>query len=459
MSENTPLPTFRDPAGSVSFEAGQVVRRIHPASREYALEFVNSAFYKKLVDRGDMVPSVVEDTAEGLRFLHPKIAVPTYPWEWTSAQWLAAGELTLQLGQEGVDAGWILKDATPLNILFVGPKPVLVDVLSFDKLDPNSSTWLAYAQYMRTFLLPLLANKLMQWPLELSMFKRDGYEPIDLYDALSTSKRFSPAAFWPITLPAMLEKRKGSGDAPVKVRPGSKDPELNKHIIKNAMKSLRKSTLKAMPKDHDTEWANYTANLTHYTAEQSQAKHDWVKKVLEDFKPAMVLDIGANTGDFSKLASNSGAEVIALERESQAANKIFNTSRSGKFNIQTIHADLSRPTPAVGWNNAESTALMPRLAGQCDLVMQLAVIHHIILLEQIPIPAIMDLMHTLTKDLLIIEWVPVTDSMFQSLMRGRDDLYGHLSSADLLRACEGKFDVVREETLGNGRVMYLFKKK
>jgi len=49
--------------------------------------------------------------------------------------------------------------------------------------------------------------------------------------------------------------------------------------------------------------------------------------------------------------------------------------------------------------------------------------------------------------------------MFQSLMRGRDDLYGHLSSADLLRACEGKFDVVREETLGNGRVMYLFKKK
>jgi len=459
MSETTPLPTFRDPAGSLAFEDGLVIRRINPAAREEALEWVNSPLAALLVERGDMVSSTIEDTPEGLRLLHPKIAIPTYPWEWSSSQWLAAAELTLDLCNEALTHGWILKDATPLNILFLGPKPVLVDVLSFEKHDPTSSTWLAYGQYMRTFLLPLLTSKLLHWPLELSMFKRDGYEPIDLYDALSFSKRFSPTAFWPITLPALLEKRKGSGDKPVQPRAANKDAELNLHILRRTLASLRKSTIKAMPADHATEWSDYKANLGHYTAEQSQAKFDWVKGVLTEYHPATTLDIGANTGEFSKLSSDCGSQVVALEREPVSAGKIFNTARSTGLNITTIHADLSRPTPAVGWDNRESSALMPRLEGQFELVMMLAVIHHIVLLEQIPLPAIIDLCYKLTNKLLIIEWVPTTDPMFVSLMRGRDDLYGQLTSESLFAACKGKFNLVREEVLGNGRIMYLFQKQ
>jgi SAM-dependent methyltransferase len=459
MNASSPVPTFRDPAGSLCFEDAQVVRKIHPAARDYALEFVHSPFYQRLVERGDMVSSTIDDSPTGLRLLHPKIPIPTYPWEWSSSQWLAAAELTLNLCEEALSEGWILKDATPLNILFLGPRPVLVDVLSFERLDPSTSTWLAYGQYMRTFLLPLLVNKLLDWPLELSMFKRDGYEPIDLYNALGWSKRLSGSAFWPITLPALLEKRHNSGDAPVKVRPGSKDKDLNLHLLQRTVKGLRKSTRKAMPQAHATEWSDYKGNLTHYTAEQSHAKFDWVQSVLAEHHPTHVLDIGANTGEFSKLASDQGSHVVALERDIHAANKIFNASRSGNLNIQTIHADISRPTPAVGWNNAESTALLLRLAGQFDLVMMLAVIHHILLLEQIPLPAILDLMHALTRDLLLIEWVPVTDPMFQSLMRGRDDLYGSLSTADLFHACENKFTLLREQTLGNGRILYLFRRK
>ncbi len=459
MSAFPPLPTFRDPAGSLAFEDGLVVRRISHAAREEALEWVNSPLAALLVERGDMVSSTIDDTPEGLRLLHPKIAIPTYPWEWSASQWLAAAEITLDLCNEALTHGWILKDATPLNILFVGPKPVLVDVLSFEKLDPTSSTWLAYGQYMRTFLLPLLTSKLLHWPLELSMFKRDGYEPIDLYDALSFSKRFSPTAFWPITLPALLEKRKGSGDKPVQPRAANKDAELNLHILRRTLKSLRKSTLKAMPADHATEWSDYKANLGHYTAEQSQAKFDWVKSVLIEYHPATTLDIGANTGEFSKLASDCGSQVVALEREPVSAGKIFNTARSAGLNITTIHADLSRPTPAVGWDNRESSALLPRLEGQFELVMMLAVIHHILLLEQIPLPAIIDLCYKLTNKHLIVEWVPATDPMFVSLMRGRDALYGKLTSESLFAACSGKFSVIREEVLGNGRIMYLFQKQ
>jgi hypothetical protein len=59
---------------------------------------------------------------------------------------------------------------------------------------------------------------------------------------------------------------------------------------------------------------------------------------------------------------------------------------------------------------------------------------------------------------LIIEWVPVEDPMYQSLMRGRDSLYGALSEADLLAACEGRFGILSSEQLENGRTLFLFER-
>jgi hypothetical protein len=79
-------------------------------------------------------------------------------------------------------------------------------------------------------------------------------------------------------------------------------------------------------------------------------------------------------------------------------------------------------------------------------------------MEQIPLPAILALCHRLTQRHLVVEWVPVEDPMFQSLMRGRDSLYGALSEADLLAACSGRFKVVNRQALDNGRILFLFEK-
>jgi SAM-dependent methyltransferase len=207
-----------------------------------------------------------------------------------------------------------------------------------------------------------------------------------------------------------------------------------------------------------SDWSDYTQTLTHYTADQSQQKLDWVRRTIERSHSARVLDIGANTGEFSALAASLGAEVVALERDQSAADRLFLGSRQRNLAIQTIHADLARPTPAVGWLNAESVALLPRLDAQFDLVLMLAVIHHLLLMEQIPLPQIVALCHRLTRRHLVIEWVPVSDPMFQSLLRGRDNLYGSLSEADLIDACAGLFDALDRQPLDNGRVLLLFER-
>jgi len=460
MTNGTPIATFRDPAGSLSLEGDFAVRTIHPEARDQVMEFVTSSFCERLQDRGDMVASAIKDQPEGLQLLHPKVPVPTYPWEWTPSQWLAAADLTLSLCAEALDEGWVLKDATPLNILFVGSRPVLVDVLSFERWDPApkeypSHIWLAYGQYVRTFLLPLLMNRLLSWPLELSLFKRDGYEPVELYKALSWRQRLSSEAFWPVTLAARLDAKDGEKRA-AKTAPQHKSPDLALHLLKRTLGNLRKQTRRAMPEYAGSEWSNYTATLTHYTAQESTQKLDWLRNVLEELKPARVLDIGANTGVFSALAAECGADVVALERDAAASESLYRMTCNSRLSIQTIHADLARPTPAAGWENHETSSLLHRLEAKSDMVLMLAVIHHLILMEQIPISAILDLAHKLTSRTLVLEWVPVSDPMYQSLMRGRDALYGSLSEADLLTACEGRFHILRRQPLENGRILFLF---
>src|ERR1700722_10864091 len=104
MNSSLQSPTFRDPQGSLRLEGDSAIRTLHPTAREAALEFVTSAFSLRMQLHGDMVGVSVED--DGAQLVHPRVAVPSYPWEWTPSQWQAAGELTLRLGSEGLEGGW-----------------------------------------------------------------------------------------------------------------------------------------------------------------------------------------------------------------------------------------------------------------------------------------------------------------------------------------------------------------
>jgi SAM-dependent methyltransferase len=263
--------------------------------------------------------------------------------------------------------------------------------------------------------------------------------------------------FWPVTLPTLLDRRK-QADVPVKRAAPVHDSQVTADVLRRTLRNLARRTRSAMWASPSSAWSGYRQTLTHYSAEQSRQKNGWVRETIQRIKPARTLDIGANTGEFSILAAEEGSQVVALERDLSSADLIFRTSRERNLSIQTIHADIARPTPAVGWENAESPALLPRLEGQFDLVLLLAVIHHLLLMDQIPLPAIVALCHRLTHRHVVIEWVPADDPMYRSLMRGRDKLYGSLTEADLLAACGGRFRVVDRRQLENGRVLLLLER-
>jgi SAM-dependent methyltransferase len=454
--------TFRDPAGRLRLTETNAIRRVLPSAVEEAAAFLDSPLRASLEQSGDLVRTEIFESETSrnpgeLWLRHPRIDPISYPWEWTTGQWQAAAELTLRVAGKAVDTGWQLKDATPLNIVFAGPRPVLVDVLSFERRNPNASVWLAYGQFVRTFVLPLLAQKLLSWPLQASIFARDGYEPRTLYDALGIWQRLRPGIFDVVTLATLLEGSKSRSKAAS--RPQAKtDPELAAHILQKRFARLSKQVRNAGGTANETRWSEYEKNAAHYQVADSEQKKQFVKAVLSHSKPARVLDIGANTGTFSQLAAEAGAEVVALDSDSGAIEALWQRAKRSKLPITAMVANIARPTPATGWQNREQLSLLERLEGKFDMIFLLAVIHHLLLREQVTLALIAELMALLTRRWLVLEWVPPSDPMFQEWLRGRDDLYGNLNETDFQAAFAPLFHPVERAELGNRRVLFLMER-
>ncbi len=432
--------TFRDPAGELRLTACHALRRIRTAAAEETRAFLESGLRAGLEQSGDLIHTRIASPADHpfispdeLWLEHPRIDPITYPWEWTPAQWQAAAELTLRIARQAIASGWTLKDATPLNILFAGVRPVLVDVLSFEQRDPHSSVWLAYGQFVRTFLFPLVAFKYLSWPLQATLFWRDGYEPAQIYQALPLRHRLNPALFDVVTLATLFE-RPAKTRQPSRKAASTADPELAAHILDKRIARLGRQIRRMARKPSRSRWSEYTQTATHYQPVDVDDKQEFVKNVLQRCGPARVLDLGANTGTFSLMAAECGAEVVAVEMDSAALEVLWRAAARERRPITPIVANIARPTPAAGWLNREHLSLLERLTGGFDLVLMLALIHHLILREQLPLKHIGELCASLTRRWLVLEWVPPSDPMYQEWLRGRDALYGHLTEGDLLQA-------------------------
>ncbi len=460
MSQGTSqhFATFRDPAGSLSIHGEEVLRTVHPRYAAEALRFLRSDLAHRWTGEGHLVASSVLSAEEDQPLLlqHPRVFFPSYPWEWTPSQWVAAGELTLELCHQLLREGWILKDATPLNILFEGSRPVFVDLLSIERRDPRSPLWLAYGQFARTFLLPLAAYKYLGWPLAATLHRRDGYEPADLYPYLSSVERWSAPLRSLVTLPYLLETRKRGAGAPSRLQ---QEPEIAVAVLERNLRSFGNTLRALQPKGRDSRWSEYHAAADHYSEDERRRKQEFVDRTLRLLRPESVLDIGANTGQYSRIAAAAGARVVAWDTDAASSDRNWREARDGGLPILPLIADVARPTPAVGWCNTESLNLLERARQRFDCVMMLGVLHHLLLADQIPMADVAALLSSLTRRWSIVEWVPRTDVRYIDLCRGRDELYAHLDEDLFVEQFTRHFNIVTREELSNGRVLFLFEKR
>lgn len=472
------VTSFRDPAGHLLQINGRILRFVNPSGEADLRAFLGSVSARQLVDSGLLVSTrVIADERLGNmatvelpdEFLphetaviveHQRVPFQSFPYEWPPEMLHAAAQLTLDLAENLLKEGFGLKDATPYNVLFDGPRPVFVDWLSFERRDPLDATWLPYAQFVRTFLLPLLVNKYFNLRLDqLLIVNRDGLEPEQVYDLAGAARKFVPPFLTLVSLPKWLAG-KGPEEQKVYKRRSASSAEKANFIISHLLKGLRRKLHAVAPIEGKTStWSDYTSK-NQYTEDYVPIKQSFLQRAFAEGNVKRVLDVGCNTGFFSAVAARSGAGVVAIDYDPVVVSDLWRRVAADSLDILPLVVNLARPTPSMGWANAECKSFLERARGSFDAVLMLAVIHHMLITERIPLPEIIKLASELTTDLLIVEYVPPDDPMFRRLVRGREHLHQDLTRQSFETVCQAYFETVRMERLGDsGRWIYLLRKR
>jgi 2-polyprenyl-3-methyl-5-hydroxy-6-metoxy-1,4-benzoquinol methylase len=344
-------------------------------------------------------------------------------------------------------------------VLFKSARPIFVDVLSFELRDRRDPTWLPFNQFVQTILLPLLMNKYFDVRLDqLLLTHREGIEPAAVARLSGFSKKLNPLFLSLVFFPSWLGNKKSADDSiyqPRKLR----NAERAKFILERQFKQLRRQLDKLRPVERDSTWSGYMTSDRHFSDDYLQAKQSFVAEELENRKAQRVLDVGCNTGHFSRMAAERGVKVVAIDQDPAVVDAVWQIAAAEHLDILPLVVNLARPTPAVGWRNEECSSFLERSRGDFDLVLMLAVLHHLLVSEQIPLPAILDLAAELTTKFLIIEFVAPSDPMFHVLVRGREDLYRELTKESFERFASERFSVVRSLELNDTRSIYLLRKR
>ncbi len=454
--------SFRDPGGFIYSRDGNVYRQINNSSRADFDHLMDSGLYRDLVERNlivehEEVNIAPFDKSNSYKVIQPtKLSFISYPYEWCFSQYQRAALATLEIQKKALDYGMTLKDASAYNIQFVNNDPVLIDTLSFE-IYRDGSPWEGYQQFCKHFFAPLLLMAYRDVRLNTLMRGFIDGIPLEIASSLLPAKtRFNFSILAHIHLHAKAQERyRGGGEERDQDSEVSK-LALRKEGIYSIVDSLERQIKKLTYQINDTSWGDYSS-FHNYSEDAYLQKMMLVGTFIQQAKPTMVWDFGANTGDFSRLASRKGISTISIDIDPAAVEQGYLKSvADNDRNIQHIIIDLFNPSPNLGWNNVERKSLVDR--GPTDLLLALALIHHLAIANNLPFNLISSFFSELS-DWLVIEFVPKKDSQTKILLSSRRDIFNDYTIENFEEVFAKDFSMIEKAQIeGTERTLYLMKK-
>lgn len=455
--------SFRDPSGFLFTHEGRLYRQIEPV---FAQEWAACApLRRELIEAGLLVPHEelpsVPDFAPGAHAVIAPERLPfiSHPYEWSFSQLQAAARLTLELQRRAVAHGCTLRDASAYNVQFVGSKAIFLDTLSLARRE-EGAPWIAYQQFCRHFLGPLALMAHVDVSLsQLARLHVDG-PPLPLVSRLLPfGTKLRPSLLTHLHLHAGATARYAD-DAAVRA-PKARAGGMGRAAMLGLIESLQGAVEALAWTPAGTEWGDYYSH-TNYTDDAHAAKAALVAKLLEAAKARgpleTIWDLGANTGRFSRVAAETGAYVCAFDVDPAAVERnVREGVAKGERRILPLLQDLTNPSPALGWANAERASLAQR--GPADVVLALALVHHLAISNNVPLEQLCGYLASLGRRL-VLEFVPKTDSQVKRLLATREDVFPRYTLEGLLEASARSFTLLAREPIpGSERTLLLLERR
>ena len=451
--------SFRDPSGFVFERDGRLLRQINHSFTEEWSAFEQSALRQELTRDRVLInhqPAPLElawDEHAAAVIEPERVELITYPWEWSFSQLRDAALLTLDAQERAAAAGFTLRDASAFNVQFVRGRPILIDTLSFEPATEDEP-WLPYREFCEQFVAPLALMAYRDVRMGLLMRPMPGGIPLDLASALlPTMSRLSTGMATHIHLHARAQAR------PISLETATRGhtPRVSQ-LGRRALVDHLRRTIEGLRKPRTrTPWAAYETTST-YSPAAAEAKQQLVRELLQEAPGRWVWDIGANRGWFSLSAAEDGREVVALDSDAGSVDGFYQQLRSsGEEHVLPLVMDIANPTPGVGWALDDYRSLLDRC--KADVILALALIHHLAIGRNIPLDRISALLSRLTQ-WLVIEWVPKEDPMVAAMLAHREDVFGEYNEAIFEKAFGADFSFERSEPIpDSGRVLHLLRRR
>ena len=455
MARTTVQGSFRDPSGFLFLRDGVLYRQINPVYFDHFYCLHQSGLYQTLVSKGYLIPHqevVLQKSASYCKVIRPEL-VPfiSYPYELSFSQLKDAALLTLEIQKQALEKGMSLKDCSAYNIQFKNGKPILIDTLSFERYR-EGAPWVAYRQFCQHFLAPLALMSLRDVRLaQFSRIELDGV-PLDLTSTLLPGRSWLKFGLLThVHLQARFQRKyQDTSLSAVKGR-------MSRMGFLGLVDSLYSAVNKLKWRPPGTEWADYYA-ITNYTPGAFAHKQEIVGKYLDEARPQVVWDLGANTGVFSRIACGKSIFTVSFDSDPVAVEKNYlECKSSGESYILPLLMDLSNPSSGIGWDHEERMSLRQR--GPADTVLALALIHHLALSNNVPLEKLAAFFAKVCRTL-VIEFVPMEDSQVQILLASREDVFPDYTRARFEEVFGRFFETRdRQNVKETVRTMYLMKNK
>lgn len=411
--------SFRDPANAVLRVDGRILRGLDADGLAAYESASASASFRAAIDAGRIVATrrlepdeVPADIAGRYAAVleHERIPFVSYPYEWSFSMLRDAGVLHLELLLAALEDGVTMKDGYSFNLQFRGAEPVFIDVGSFEAVRPGP--WIGYRQFCQTILYPLMLEAHLDVPFQRTLLGHlDGLTPGDMRHLLRGTRKWRKGVIRNVALQAAADQRfdRGGRKTQDDLAASGFGAELNKALTRKLLK-----TMTALRSDRaDSAWSAYRSTCSYSDADR-EAKDRFVRESVAGRTIDLAWDLGANDGAYARLVAETARYVVAVDYDDVTVDAMYRSFRAdGVRNVLPLVMNLVDPSPARGWRGTERRAFTDR--GRPDLVLALALVHHLALAANVPLAQVVDWFADLGGTL-IVEFVEPHDPMADRLL-------------------------------------------